>query len=160
MHEPVAPDVRGLDRRDLERIVAIDREHTGRIRRHFFDKRFAAAAARPENFVDVGVVRRGSLGGYAMARLMRGEFGREHVIAVLDAIGVDAASQEMGVGHALMSALVSTLKSRGARSLHSQADWTNHALLGFFEASGFQLAPRLVLERAVSEPLPESAAEA
>jgi hypothetical protein len=39
--------------------------------------------------------------------------------------------------------------------LQSQAGWTNHALLRFFEASGFGLAPRLVLERSALTPLPE-----
>ena len=42
------------------------------------------------------------------------------------------------------------------RSLQSQADWTSHRLLQFFDSSGFALAPRLALERRVVEPLEEA----
>jgi len=36
---------------DLERVIAIDRVHSGHSRRHFFEKRFAAAKARPSEWV-------------------------------------------------------------------------------------------------------------
>jgi ribosomal protein S18 acetylase RimI-like enzyme len=166
MHEGVAmtdataePVLRPLDTRDLERIVAIDREHTGRSRRRFFEKRFEAAKSQFDDYVHIGVAGGGSLRGYAMARLLRGEFGREHVSAVLDAIGVEPGSRELGVGQALMDALIAALRARGVRSLQSQADWTNPALLRFFRNSGFELAPRLVLERSVIEPLAELTAD-
>ena len=48
------------------------------------------------------------------------------------------------------------MRQKGVQSLQSQADWTNHALLRFFDASGFGLAPRLMLERSVLTPLAES----
>jgi hypothetical protein len=146
------PEIRCLGLDDLEQIVAIDRTHTGRARRRFFEKRLEAAKAHPDDFVHVGMVRGGALRGYAMARLQRGEFGREDVVAVFDAIGV----QEEGLGKALMDGLVTTLRGRRARRLQSRAEWTSHAVLRFLEASGFELAPRLVLERSVSEPLAEA----
>jgi len=156
---PAEPGLRPLDTQDLQRIVAIDREHTGRSRRRFFEKRFEAAKSQSDDYVHIGVAGSGSLRGYAMARLLRGEFGREHVSAVLDAIGVEPGSRELGVGQALIDALIAALRAQGVRSLQSQADWTNPALLRFFRNSGFELAPRLVLERSVTEPLAESAAE-
>src|SRR6266536_827257 len=152
---PAESGFRRLDADDLQRIVAIDREHTGRSRRRFFEKRFEAATSQADDFVDVGVMRGGSLCGYAMARLLRGEFGREHVTAVLDAIGVEGASRELGIGQGLMDGLSAALKAHGARSLQSQADWTSQAMLRFFEASGFELAPRMLLERSVTAPLAE-----
>jgi ribosomal protein S18 acetylase RimI-like enzyme len=157
---PAESGFRRLHAGDLDRIVAIDREHTGRSRRRFFEKRLQAAASQAEDFVGVGVMRGGSLRGYAMARLLRGEFGREHVTAVLDALGVEGASRELGIGQVLMDALIAMLRAHGVRSLQSQADWTNHALLRFFEVSGLELAPRMVLERSVAEPLAEPNADA
>jgi L-amino acid N-acyltransferase YncA len=148
--------VRPLAAGDVERVIAIDRAHTGHSRRRFFEKRFAAAAAQPDDYVQVGVVRGGSLRGFAIARILRGEFGHERAIAVLDAIGVSAESQERGIGQALMQALGEGMRGKGVRSLQSQADWTNHDLLRFFHAAGFQLAPRLVLQRSVDEPLIEA----
>ncbi|SRR6266545_4175245 len=157
---PAESGIRRLDARDLQRIVAIDREHTGRSRRRFFERRLEAATSHAGDFVHVGVMDGGSLRGYAMARLLRGEFGREHLTAVLDAIGVERASRDLGIGQVLMDGLTAALKAHGARSLQSQADWTSHAILRFFEASGFELAPRMVLERSVTEPLTEPLADA
>ena len=147
--------VRPLRPADLERVIAIDSGHVGEPRRRFFAKRLAHAQKHPEDFVHVGVARKGALVGFAFARILRGEFGREQAIATLDAVGVEHDSRERGVGRALMAGLTEDMRKKGVRSLQSQADWTNHPLLRFFESSGFRLAPRLVLERSVLTPLAE-----
>lgn len=147
--------VRRLRPADLERVIAIDSAHVGEPRRAFFEKRLAHAKEHPEDYVQVGVARDGELVGFAFARIQRGEFGREQTIATLDAVGVMVSSREVGVGHALMGGLTEALCRQGVRSLQSQADWSNHGLLRFFDASGFHLAPRLVLERSALTPLPE-----
>ena len=147
--------VRPLRPADLERVIAIDSDNVGEPRRRFFEKRLTHAKEHPEDFVQVGVVCDGALVGFAFARIQRGEFGREQAIATLDAVGVAISSRERGVGHALMDGITVALRQNGAQSLQSQADWTNHVLLRFFDASGFGLAPRLVLERSVLTPLPE-----
>lgn len=147
--------VRTLNGGDLERVIAIDRAHSGSSRRHFFAKRFAAAAARPDEFIQIGVMRGGSLRGFAIARVFCGEFGREPAVAMLDAIGVEVEVQEMGVGRELMDGLIKAMRNAGVDMLQSQAEWTNHRLMRFFDASGFKLAHRVVLERPVSEPLAE-----
>ena len=147
--------IRPLRPADLERVIAIDSGHVGEPRRRFFEKRLAHAKRHPDDYVHVGVVRNGALVGFAFAHILRGEFGREQAIATLDAVGVEHDSRERGVGHALMVGLTEIMRAKGVQSLQSQADWTNHALLRFFEASGFGLAPRLVLERSVLTPLAE-----
>jgi predicted N-acetyltransferase YhbS len=147
--------LRALNEGDLERVIAIDRAHSGTSRRHFFAKRFAAAAARPDEFIQIGVVRGGSLHGFAIARVFSGEFGREPKLAMIDAIGVGMEVQEMGVGHELMDGLVEAMRSAGVATLQSQSAWTNHGLMRFFDAAGFKLAYRVVLERRVAEPLAE-----
>jgi GNAT superfamily N-acetyltransferase len=148
-----------LSNDDLEGVVAIDRAHTGHARRHFFEKRMAAARRHPDDFIQVGVSSGGVLEGFAIARLLRGEFGREQSVAVLDAIGVAPQSQERGVGQALVDALAGSMRVMGVRALHSQADWSDQHLLRFLQGAGFALAPRLALERSVAEPLPETAEE-
>lgn len=152
--------IRRLVRTDLERVIAIDRANSGRARRRFFERRLAAATAHPEDFVQVGVMREGALRGFAFAHVLRGEFGRERLAAVLDAIGVELESRERGVGQSLIEGLAGKLRAVGARILHSQAEWSDPELLPFFAASGFELAPRLALERSVTEPLIEPSEEA
>lgn len=147
--------VRPLNPADLPRIVAIDLGHVGESRHRFFAKRLDHAAQHPEDFVHVGVARDGMLVGFAFVRIQHGEFGREQALATLDAFGVEHSSQDRGVGRALMHGLTEILGRKGVQSLQSQADWTNHPLLRFFDASGFGLAPRLVLERSVLTPLAE-----
>jgi GNAT superfamily N-acetyltransferase len=148
-------NARPLGADDLEAVIAIDRAHSGRARRRFFEKRFAAAAAQPDDYVHVGATRGGSLCGFAMARILRGEFGHEDAVAVLDAIGVESESRERGIGHVLMEQLCELLRGRGVRSVQSQAVWTNHDLLRFFAASSFEIAPRLALQRSTSALLRE-----
>jgi GNAT superfamily N-acetyltransferase len=146
---------RAVDARDLERVVEIDRIHSGHSRRRFFEKRFACAAANPGDFVQLGLMRGRSLRGFALARLLHGEFGQEDAVAVLDALGVAPESQEQGVGQSLIERLVEVLRQKGVRSLHSQARWANVRLLHFFDAAGFRLLPRMVLDRSVADPLIE-----
>lgn len=144
-------NIRALVAADLERVIAIDRIHSGRSRRHFFEKRFATAQARPDDFVHVGVVTGDGLQGFAVARILRGEFGQKDAVAVLDAVGVDPQSREHGLGQSLMDGLVDLSRQRGVRSLQSHVSWTSLELLRFFNASNFKLAPRLDLERPVAE---------
>jgi L-amino acid N-acyltransferase YncA len=154
-HAAANVGTRRLRPADLEQVIAIDSGHFGAPRRAFFEKRLANAREHPEDYVQVGIDRNGILVGFAFARILRGEFGRPAAIATLDAIGVMISSREQGVGHALMDALTRTLREAGVRSLQSQAGWSDHALLRFFDACGFNLAPRLVLERSTAAPLPE-----
>ena len=152
-------DARPLTVADLERVIAIDRVHTGHSRRHFFEKRFAAAKKRPDDFLHVGAMVGGMLQGFAIARILRGEFGHKDAVAVLDAVGVDAENRERGIGQSLMEELIKMSRKHGVRSLHSEAGWTNHDLLRFFDAACFELAPRLALERPIAELYEEAGEE-
>jgi L-amino acid N-acyltransferase YncA len=143
--------IRRLTEPDLDRVVGIDRFHSGHSRRHFFEKRFATAKARPDDFIHVGVSTGRVLQGFAVARILRGEFGHKHVVAVLDALGIDEGSGERGLGQALMEGLIEMSGKLGVRSLQSQVNWAHLDLLRFFNIAGFRLAPRIDLERSVAE---------
>ncbi len=147
--------IRPLDGGHLERMILIDQAHTGRTRRGFLAKRLKLAIERPREFAHVGLERDGVLAGFAFARLLRGEFGRTETTAALDLLGVAPGSQEHGVGRALLEALIEAAQRQGVSHLQSQAEWTNHALLGFFDAAGFRLASRIVLERRLGDPFPD-----
>ena len=142
--------VRPLTAADFERVVAIDRAIVGRSRRGFYEKRLAATRQTPAAFIALGAHRDGRLEGFVLAAILDGEFGGRAPVAVLDAIGVDPAAQGRGAGHALTKALDAAMRQRGVRELQSETAWANDALLRFFAAAGFKLAPRLILERPVS----------
>jgi len=150
----VAISPRPLTAADLDQVVAIDKANSGQNRRHFFEKRLAAAKARPSDFVQVGVDEDKSLRGFAVAHILRGEFGHKDAVAVLDAIGVAPVNREHGLGQVLLEMLIGAARDQGVKSIQSQVDWKNTELLRFFNAAKFALAPRLALERAADE-LPE-----
>ena len=146
--------IRPLTAADLDAVETIDRMHAGRSRRHFFEKRFVAERNHPDDYVHVGAAIDGRLKGFAIARVLRGEHGQKDAAAVIDAVGVDRDSAGRGLGRALVKELIKLSHDRGIGSLQSQAAWENFELLRFFRASGFVLAPRLALERSISD-LPE-----
>lgn len=148
--------VRPLSGGDVDRVVAIDRIHSGQSRRHFFEKRFVAAATRPDEFVHLGATAGGALQGFAVARILRGEFGQRDAIAMLDALGVDPASGDRGLGQALIEELFDVVRRRNVRTIQSQVSWASRDLMRFFQAAGFELAPRIALERAVTDLVEEA----
>jgi len=147
----MASSTRPITVDDLEEVIALDKVNTGQGRRHFFEKRFAAAKKRPNDFVHIGVTDGGALRGFAIARILRGEFGQKDAIAVVDALGVAPESREHGLGHRLVDGLVESARTQGAQSVQSLVDWKNPDLLRFFNTAHFQLAPRLALECAMTD---------
>jgi predicted N-acetyltransferase YhbS len=150
-----ACQTRPLTADDLDAVVAIDRADSGGGRRRFFEKRLEAVRENPDDFVHVGATLGGALSGFAIAHVLRGEFGREGAIAVLDALAVEPKSRNRGVGQMLLRELNARLQRAGVRSLQSQIDWRDQELMRFFAAAGFSLAPRVALERPVGAPLEE-----
>ena len=138
-------NLRPLRAEDLERVVEIDAALTGRSRRGFFEKRLTAAVARPQEFVYVGYDGENRLEGFVMARILEGEFGAAAPVARLDAIGVDPHCQSGGIGRSLLDGVDAVLRHKGIGELQSQVAWDNAGLLTFLSATGFQMAPRLVL---------------
>ena len=141
------PILRPLAAEDLETVVEIDRRITGTSRRGFYEKRLAAAIREPKAFFAVAAIEGGAVAGFVFAHLQDGEFGNNAPIAVLDSVGVIPEARGRGVARALMAGLEDTLKARNVTEIQTEAGWAEHDLVEFFAAAGFDLAPRLVLER-------------
>lgn len=150
MAGPVA--VRPLGRGDLEAVVALDAATSGGSRRGFYSRRLGLLETDPGHLVGLAAERDGRLIGFLAAHLLDGEFGGEEPVGVLDAIGVAEAERGAGVASRLLEGLEGELKSRKARELRTQADWTSHGMASFFASTGFALSGRLVLEREVLAP--------
>jgi ribosomal protein S18 acetylase RimI-like enzyme len=147
--------IRSLERNDLDAVVAVDQNLSGRSRRGFFTRRLDHATRDPAAFVGLAAERDGRFAGFVFARIEEGEFGAATREASLDAIGVDLAlAGRHGVGRALLDRLAAELRARGIDELATQVDWTDHRLIGFFSGAGFVLAPRVVLERGAGDPVP------
>lgn len=138
---PLTPD-------DLDAVVALDEQISGRSRRGYFEKRLAAALREPEAHIQVAIDNDG-LAGFALARVLEGEFGERERSALLEAMGVAPRRQGRGVGRALIDGLEQVMRGKGIPVLRTEAAWTDHAMLRFLDAAGFTLAPRQVIERPV-----------
>jgi GNAT superfamily N-acetyltransferase len=139
--------IRDIVSTDLERVIELDRRLTGSQRRSYHEKRMAAATAEPASFVTIAAADGPVLKGYAFAHILDGEFGGTGPVGVVDTIGVDPDQRGNGLGRKLMAAVEDAMRKRGIRELVTQANWTEHGITRFFQSAGFELAPRLVLER-------------
>ncbi len=140
--------IRPLTADDLEAVVGIDRQISGRPRGSFFARRLDAALKSPGDFIYVGACIDGDLKGFALVRLLTGEYGQS-AVGVLDALSVDPASRGMGIGRTLMARVDDILRHKGIREMQTEATWTNGALLAFFAHAGFERAPQTILTRGV-----------
>lgn len=137
--------VRALLATDLDEVVEINRQIMGRSRRAFFDKRLAAALSDPGHHIQVGADADGEIAGYLLARIIEGEFGRAKAV-ILEDIGVAAEHDHHGIGNSLIAALDEVMRQKGFDTIQTNAAWTAHDLLRFFDHQGFTMAPRHVVE--------------
>lgn len=140
--------LRPLAAGDVDRLTRLDAMTSGGgSRTSFFERRLKAEQARAEGFFSCIAERGGNIVGFALGHLLDGEFGVKGRVAVLDAIAVDPGAQRQGVARALMEEFDRVARARGANEMRTQAQWNQPALVEFFAAAGFCLAPRVVLER-------------
>ncbi len=133
--------LRRLENGDIDAVVGIEKEITAQSRRGFYEKRFAAMSRRPQSFVALGAEVDGALAGFLVAHIQHGEFGGEAPVAVLDTLGVNPRLRRRGTARALMDGLDAVLREKGVGELRTQAEWSEHDLVAFFAAGGFELAP-------------------
>jgi len=132
---------------DLDAVIAIDKANSGTSRRGYFTKRIEAVTERPKDFVFVGLHIDGKLAGFALAKLVEGEFGKAGASASFDAIAVSPEFQGKGAGQQLLTGVEDILRSKSVSSVTSQVDWSNQTMIGFLAKAGYALDTRSVLVR-------------
>lgn len=143
--------LRPLAAADLGAAVAIDSAIGGRQRRSYFERRLAQAQRTPELHAQFALEDRGLLAGFVLGRVLEGEFGRTEPALRLELIEVRPQARGHGVGRTLQGALEDAARRRGVRALHTTALWTEHSMLQFLHANGWQLGRNQVLDCALGE---------
>lgn len=151
--------VRRLNRNDLERVVALDAQVSGRERRGFFEHKLKENLLDTSVQVSLGAEIDGILVGFLLARVWTGEFGLTDPVAVLDTIGVQPAFKKQGIGEALLEQLATNLQGLNVSSLRTEVAWDRFELLRFFHHHGFRPAPRLCLALDLTKPRDERGLE-
>lgn len=148
-HARHGTDVHAMTAADLDAIVRIDRENTGRDRREYLTARLAEAEQDRSIRASLAARCDGTVVGYLMARADLGDFGRAEPVAVIDTLGVDPAYAHRGIGHALMAQLFANLGALRVEAVETAVPLADTALLGFLLSCGFHNSPRLAFQRAV-----------
>lgn len=139
-------EVRTLSPEDLDWVVRIDREHSGRSRTAYYRLKLAEVEQDTGIRISLAALVKGEPAGFLMGRLYYGEFGAPEPVTLLDSIGVAKAFARQRVARALLDQLIMNLRALGIAKIQTQVDWDQLELLGFFQRAGFQPAPRLCLE--------------
>ncbi len=140
-------DLAAIGLESIDPVVELDNATNGSRRRDFFVKRFDAQDKQPSAFISIGASHDGNLIGFVCCHMLKGEFGSDELIAVLDAMSVDPESQGYGLGRNLLARLMIEIRNRGGKELLTQVGWKQPELLNFFASTGFKMAARLILER-------------
>lgn len=138
--------LRRLGAQDLDAVIEIDAQITGRSRRAYFERRLQAALRAPALHIQFAAEEDGVLEGYVLARKLEGEFGRAKPALRLEVIGVRPGEQGHGYGDAMLGALEADARKRDIFELRTQAGWKDHAMLGFLDHAGFALGTNQILD--------------
>ena len=151
--ETDAVEVRTLTSADLDQVVRIDKEWTGRNRREYYQLKLKEAERDTGVKISLAALLDGQIAGFLLGRLYYGEFGRPEPVALLDSIAASKAVSGRHVGDALMRQLRMNLDALGIERIETVVDWKQIDLLSFFAKEGFRPAPRLCLEMEVERPV-------
>lgn len=140
-------ELRSLHPDDLENVVSIDAEISGRSRRAFFEKRLEIALADPSSLITCAATVEGDLIGFCFVRVESGAFGIDEKVSVIDVISVAKSFRKGGVATLMMEELERRMAKHRIKQVRTQVDWGDAGLTGYFSSSGFRLLPSLVLTR-------------
>lgn len=142
-------DVRLLTLKDLDDVVRIDRNVTGRERAPYM--RHALEEALRDSAIRISLAGRleGMMAGFIMARADLGDFGRAEPVAIIDTLGVDPGYRGMGIGQALLSQLFVNLSALHIERVETVLSHDAPELIEFFRAAGFTQGQRLAFYKAL-----------
>ena len=141
--------VRALKGTDIAAINKIDAKLTGLDRSAYFASKFREMLDDSGVRVSMVAEKEGIVTGYIMARVDNGEFGQVEKAAVIDTIGVHADFAGSGVGHELLSQLISRLSSLQVAVVRTKVEHENSDLRIFLSKRGFKPSQRLILTKEI-----------
>ncbi len=147
--------VRPLAPGDLDEVVRIDGEHTGRPKGAWWRQFFAEAFAGGEQArrVSLALEAEGRVVGYLLGDVRAVEFGSEECGWVF-AVGVEPSWARKGLASALLSEAVRQFGERGVKRVRTLVRRDDVPVLSFFRSSGFVGGTYTQLELPLGEEAP------
>lgn len=131
---------------DLESVVEIDAQATGRRRPEYFELMMRRAVRDAELQVSLFAEWEGRAAGFLIGSISYGEFGLVEPAASIDAIGVGPEYRGRSVGKSLMHQFRLNLGALRVATIRTEVSWDDTAMLAFFRSQSFTLSNRLCLE--------------
>jgi len=128
--------IRNLSRQDIESVVKIDEQITGRPHEAYWTGKISKYLSS-----EPGACLAAESGGKVVGFILGDIRGWEYAIPVcgwLDILGVDIEYQGMGVGKMLIDALFAYFKSSGIENVVTMVNWNEEDLIDYFRANGFE----------------------
>lgn len=143
--------VRVMCESDLDAIVKIDADSSGRSRPKYFQLMFERTVRQTGVQISLVAEIDRRVVGFAIGSLFYGEYGILEPTASIDAISVARDARRQHVGAALMRQLRMNLAALGVTRIRTEVSWSDFDLLAFFKKEGFAPAARLCLEQTLAD---------
>ena len=147
--------VRTMQEGDLDAVVAIDAQASGRRRPQYFELMFERALKQAKLQISLVAELEGQVAGFLIGSLYYGEFGVVEPSASIDAVSVAPCFRRRQVACALMRQLRLNLGALHIATLRTEVTWDDFDLLAFFRHEGFAPARRFSLECPLDPTQPE-----
>lgn len=153
--ETDAVTVRTMKAEDLEAVVSIDAQASGRRRPKYFELMIERAVKQASMQISLVAELDDRVVGFLIGSLYYGEYGVLEPSASIDAVSVDPRFRGRHVARALMRQLRLNLGALRITTLRTEVAWDDFDLLAFFKSEGFQPSSRITLECPVDPTAPE-----
>jgi ribosomal protein S18 acetylase RimI-like enzyme len=147
--------VRTMQEGDLDAVVAIDAQASGRRRPQYFELMLERALKQSKLQISLAAEWEGQVAGFLIGSLYYGEFGVVEPSASIDAVSVDPRFRGRHVARALMRQLRLNLGALRISTLRTEVMWDDFDLLAFFRHEGFVPSRRLCLECSLDPTQPD-----
>lgn len=135
-----------MEGRDLEAIVRIDAQITGRPRNEILRRRLDRATSPGKVSTSLVAEHQGQVVGFVLGDVLVGEFGAAEEVATIDTLGVAPAFQGAGVACRLLHAYATNLRALGVERIRTLVGIEDWRLMRFFTRAGFGLAQMAPLQ--------------
>lgn len=141
--------VRPLQPKDVEPVLAIERDNTGNEARRLFLKETAEFHLKggTRDLIALVAEDKGKVIGFVLGRVSGPEFGSKESLGWVSVVGVDRKARGKGTGRQLGDALLAEFKKRGVHRVRTLVDATDEALLTYFRSLGMLESRVEVMEK-------------
>ncbi|GAB4439534.1 MAG: hypothetical protein OHK0040_11060 [bacterium] len=138
--------IRPLKKDDLDELVIIDTEITGKKRESYYRRKFVEIFDSGRLSVSLVAEVDDRVVGFLLGQVYEGEYGIPENTAYLDTIGILPKYSKVGVGTRLLEQFVANMRACNVSKIYTLVNFSDTKLIKFFGSHGFSPSKRINLE--------------